>query len=63
MASENPKYVEYVEIMLNHDEVMTLKNLVCDTMEEGLMKNNLINALAHGLLRFGSSHNAKIKAE
>lgn len=63
MVSENPKYIEYVEVLLNHDEVQTLKNLVCDTMEEGLVKSNIINALAQGLLRFGSSHNTRIKAE
>lgn len=54
------KTIEYVEVMLNHDQIIELRKLV-DTMEESTMKNDLTNALARGLLEFGKGYNMKVK--
>lgn len=58
------KYEAYVDVSLNQEQIMALRDLVVQSDLANPMRNDLVNTLAAGLLRFGSAfYETRVKVE
>ena len=58
------QYKAYVGVNLTQEQIMALRDLVVQSNLANPMRNDLINELAAGLLRFGSAlYEMRVKVE